>query len=377
MAAACDSAGDSLDYRVISEWIAAGAPEPKASDPEIKGLVLYPAAVRLKPGETQQVLVQALYSDGRIEDVTHWAKYSGTDDSVALVDDTGRVKVTGHGEAYVSVWFASQIGRVTMTSPYDTSLDPKVFASAERHNSIDEKNLAKLASLRIPPSPGASDAVFLRRAYLDATGTLPTLGQVEAFLSDPHHDKRARLVDRLLESAQFVDYWSYKWSDLLLVSSQKLPAPAMWAFYRFVRDNVGRNVAWDRFARSVITAQGSTLSNGGANFFVLHRDPIDLAENASMAFMGLALTCCALPQPSTGKMDAGPVLRVCQSVWPREAEGWRNDRRRRRDGSRRRGDRASAAWGRNASATPRWRGDGTLRPPLASRGAGRLARAAG
>jgi hypothetical protein len=281
----------SLEYRVIAEWIAAGTPGPTASDPEIKALTLYPGAVRLKPGDVQQVLVQATYSDGRIEDVTHWSKFSSTDESVAAVDETGRLKVTGRGEAYVSIWFASQVGRITVTSPFETRLDPGVFASARRNNPIDDKNLAKLAALKIPPSSDCGDSVWLRRAYLDATGTLPPIEQVDAFLKDGSPDKRGKLIDRLLKSPEFVDYWAYKWSDLFLVSSQKLPAPAMWSFYRFVRESVARNVPWDQFARSIVTAQGSTLSNGAGNFFVLHRDPIDLTENASMAFMGLALTC--------------------------------------------------------------------------------------
>src|SRR5205085_7799120 len=134
----------SLEYRVIAEWIAAGMPGPSASDPEIRALTLWPTAVRLEPGQTQQILVQAAYSDGRVEDVTHWAKFSGTDDSVVTVDDAGQLKVNGRGEAFVSVWYASRVGRVAVTSPYTAKLDPQVFAAAPRHNPIDEKNLAKL-----------------------------------------------------------------------------------------------------------------------------------------------------------------------------------------------------------------------------------------
>jgi hypothetical protein len=281
----------SLEYRVIAEWIAAGMPGPSATDPEIRGLAVFPAAVRLAPGQVQQVLVQATYSDGRVEDVTQWAKFASTDDAVASVDDSGRLKVTGRGEGYVSVWFSSRVARVTVTSPHDAKIDPKVFASAPRHNPIDEKNLAKLESLRILPSPDAGDAAFLRRAYLDATGTLPTGREAEAFLSDKDPDRRAKLVDRLLDSPEYVDYWAYKWSDLLLVSSRKLAAPTMWSFYRFVRESVAKNVPWDRLARSILTAQGSTLTNGAAAFYVMHRDPIDLTESASMTFLGLSLTC--------------------------------------------------------------------------------------
>jgi uncharacterized protein DUF1553/uncharacterized protein DUF1549/Big-like domain-containing protein len=281
----------SHEYQVIAGWIAAGMPGPSAGDAEIRSLRIHPAAVRMEPGQGQQVLVQAAYSDGRVEDVTHWAKFSSTDDGVATVDEAGRLKVSGRGEAYVSVWFASRVGRATVTVPFDTKLDPDVFAKAPRKNPIDEKNLAKLAALRIPPSPDAGDAAFVRRAYLDATGTLPPVGQVEAFLEDRDPDKRTKLVDGLLDRSEFVDYWAYKWSDVLLVSSRKLPGSSMWSFYQFVRRSVANNVPWDRFARSIVTAQGSTLSNGAANFYVMHRDPIDLTESTSMTFLGISLTC--------------------------------------------------------------------------------------
>ena len=105
-------------------------PGPTALDPQVRSLTLYPASARLKPGQVQQVLVQATYSDGRVEDVTHWARFNSTDETVAAVDDDGRLKVTGMGEAFVSVWFASLVGRMTVTSPYETKLDPRVFAAA-------------------------------------------------------------------------------------------------------------------------------------------------------------------------------------------------------------------------------------------------------
>jgi hypothetical protein len=282
---------ESLEYRIIAEWIASGMPRPQDDDPRVVQLFVLPEAVTLKPGDHQQILVQAAYSDGRVEDVTRWAKFASTDETVAKVDDNGRLKVEGHGEAAITVWFASRVQLVTITSPYETPIDPQIFAAAPRNNPIDEKNLAKLQALRVPPSPDCGDAAFLRRAYLDATGTLPPSDQVDAFLADHDLQKRAKLVDCLLESPEYVDYWAYKWSDLLLVSTQKLPGPAMWSFYRFVRRSVERNVPWDEFARTVITAKGNTLTNGAANYFVLHRDPIDLTESTSMAFLGLSLTC--------------------------------------------------------------------------------------
>ena len=235
--------------------------------------------------------MQATYSDGRVADVTSWAKFAATDETVSKVDESGRLSVVGRGEAAITVWYSSLVDRVTVTSPYDNSIDPAHFASAARRNDIDVKNLAKLETLRIPISGDCGDAAFLRRAYLDATGTLPPADLVNGFLVDTDSSKRDKLIERLLNSSEWVDYWTYKWADLLLVSSKKLPMPAVWSFYRFIRQSVVDNIAWDEFARRVLTAKGSTLANGAGNYFVLHRDPIDLTENASMAFLGMSLTC--------------------------------------------------------------------------------------
>ena len=267
-------------------------PGPSATDPGD------PRADRLSgrrppgPGQTQQVLVQATYSDGRVEDVTHWAKFASTDDAVASVDDAGRLKVNGRGEGYVSVWFASRVARVTVTSPFEAKLDPKVFAAAPRNNPIDEKNLAKLGVAadpavarcrrrRVPPPR-------LPRCHRHAADGRSRSRRSSTITTRPPGRSWSTACST---SPEYVDYWAYKWSDLLLVSSRKLPAPSMWSFYRFVRESVASNVPWDRFARSILTAQGSTLSNGAAAFYVLHRDPIDLTESASMAFLGLSLTC--------------------------------------------------------------------------------------
>jgi hypothetical protein len=284
-------AADSPEYRILSEWIAAGTPPPSADDARVIKVEVLPRAIRSEPGRAQRLLVQATYSDGRVRDVTRWARFDATDVGVARVDDSGQVTVVGPGVGSVSVGFSSLVDLATFTVPYPTAVDPSAFDAAARHNPIDDLNLARLRALNIPPSPPADDATFLRRAYLDATGTLPPVAVVEAFLADPDPEKRSGLVDRLLASPEYVDYWSYKWSDLLLISSKKLPAPALWAFYRHVREAVERNEPWDDFARGIVTARGSTLSNGAANYFVLHRDPIDLTESTSMAFLGLSLTC--------------------------------------------------------------------------------------
>jgi hypothetical protein len=282
----------SPDYEIFADWIASGCPAPRASDPAIQRLEVFPTEAVLKPKDTLQMVVRAWYSDGHSEDVTRWVKFNSSEDLVAAVDADGKVRVAGHGEAAITMWYSNLVASSRIVSPLPNTIDPKVFAAAPRHNFIDGLVLKKLESLRIPPSPPCSDAVFIRRAFLDAAGILPTPKEVEKFLADQRTDKRARLIDDLLKRPEFVDYWAYKWSDMLLVSTRKLPQPAVWSFYQHIRQSVADNKPWDEFAKGILTARGSTLRNGAANYFVLHKDVTDLTEATAVTFMGMSITCC-------------------------------------------------------------------------------------
>jgi Protein of unknown function (DUF1553)/Protein of unknown function (DUF1549) len=282
---------DSLEYRVIAEWIAAGAPRPSDGDATVTGLEVFPATAVLKLGAEQQIVVLAKYSDGRLRDVTRWVRYGSSDEGVASVDDFGHVKMNGSGEAAITLWYASRVLYARMGVPYANQVDPSVYAKFQRHNYIDDLVLTKLKALNIAPSGPASDATFIRRAFLDAAGVLPTSEEVEDFLADQAADKRAKLIDGLLERDEFVDYWAYKWSDLMLISSRKLRGNAMWAFYNWIRDGVKEDKPWNKFAYEIFTSSGDTRQNGALNYYVLHKDPIDLTETATEAFMGNRITC--------------------------------------------------------------------------------------
>jgi hypothetical protein len=283
---------DGPDYQILSDWIASGAPAPRETDATIRRLEVFPPAAVLKPKDKLQVLVRAWYSDGHAEDVTRWAKFNSSEDLVATVDPDGQVVVAGNGEAAITVWYSNLVASCRIVSPLPNKIDPKVFKNATRHNFIDELVLKKLEALRIPPSADCSDAVFIRRAYLDAAGILPAPAEVRKFVADKAADKRARLIDALLRRSEFVDYWAYKWSDMLLVSTRKLPQPGLWAFYQYIRQSVADNKPWDRFAHEIVTARGSTLRNGAANYFVLHKDVTDLTESTAVTFLGMSVTCC-------------------------------------------------------------------------------------
>ncbi len=281
----------SFEYRVLAEWIAAGAPGPRPDDARITRLEVLPPAALLQPGATQQLSVRATFSDGHTEDVTRWAKFNAVNTSVAGVDESGRVTVSGHGETTVSAWYLSQLAITTITSPYAKPVPAALFTNSPRRNFIDDLVLEKLRELNLPPSPRSTDSEFLRRAFLDTIGVPPTADETRAFLADRSAGKRDALIDSLLARPEFIDYWSYRWSDLLLVNSDKLPQTAMWAYYNWIRKNVAANTPWDRFVRDLVTATGSTLDHGAGNFYILHDEPTKMAETVSVAFLGFSINC--------------------------------------------------------------------------------------
>ena len=279
---------DSSHAQILLDWIRAGAPGPKADEPTLAKIELFPPPALLAPKDKFRILVRGTYSDGSMADVTPWVRFASTADLVAGVDEDGKVSVGAAGEAAITATVGTKIAALTVTVPFPAA---KVETGASA-NFIDDHVHAKLRELNLPPSERCTDSEFVRRAYLDACGVLPKPEEAAAFLADASPNKRAKLIDALLERPEFTDYWAHKWSDLLLVSSRKLPQPAMWAFYRAVRQAVAENVPWDRFARGVVTASGSTLANGPANYFAMHKEVTELVESTTVTFLGTSINCC-------------------------------------------------------------------------------------
>jgi len=282
---------DSPEYEVIAGWIAQGMPAPRDSDARVTEIRVLPHEASLRPGAEQQLLVTAVFSDGHTADVTRWAKYDSGDESVATVGNDGHVTMHGYGEAPVTVWYQSHVAFSRLRIPFPYKLESTVFSNAPRNNFIDDSILKHLQLLHIPPSPPANDSAFIRRAYLDAAGILPIPSEVEKFLKDSSPNKRNQLIDVLMKRPEFADYWAYKWSDLLLVSSNRLSNGEMWSYYNWIHDSVANDKPWNQFVAQVVTATGNTQENGAANYWLVHRDPLDTSENMAQAFLGINITC--------------------------------------------------------------------------------------
>jgi len=318
---------DSLDYRILADWIVGGASAPSTDDPEVVEVRVHPERMNLRAGEQARVLVTARFSDGSTRDVTRWAKFSSADESVARVDDDGRLEVLGPGEGAISVWYSSRVALGRITVPYGADLDDAIFASAPRHNLIDDLVLAQLERLGLEPSPPADDSEFVRRVHLDTIGRLPTADETRAFLADADPEKRRKLIDQLLERPEFVDYWTYRWSDLLMVNGTLLRPEAVKAFYGWIRSNVEANVSWDEFARRLVTARGSAQTEGATNFYALHQDPESMTENLCQAFLGLSLNCARCHNHPLEKWTNDQYYAMANLFARVRAKGWGGDPR--------------------------------------------------
>lgn len=156
---------------------------------------------------------------------------------------------------------------------------------------IDELVFDRLAALGITPARDCSDAVFLRRAFLDVIGTLPTAAEAARFLDDTRGDKRRILIDHLLQRDEFADYWAMKWSDLLRVKAEfpiNLWPNAAQAYHRWIHASLRDNMPFDRFARELLTSSGSNFRVGPVNFYraLQNREPRGIARGVALTFMG-------------------------------------------------------------------------------------------
>ena len=292
----------SRDYELLVAWIKGGAPGPGVERPLVK-LVVSPSQRTGEPGLTQQLRVDAHYADGTSRDVTAWAKFDSLDEGLVSVTRDGFCTVAGRGQAPVMVRFEGQADIAMFVIPYGP---PARLEGWVDNNVIDTLAANKFRELGIEPSPLCDDATFLRRIFLDATGTLPTRSEVDEFLAGPQsglsvNERRTQWIDRVLGrvdspncglyNERYAAYWTLKWSDLIRNNSRDLQETGMWALHNWIKGAFRENLSFDKFVSQLVQGKGSSYSNGPANYFIVNNTPQILAESTSQLFLGTRLTC--------------------------------------------------------------------------------------
>ncbi len=289
----------SREYRMLLEWIQAGAPGPAPDEPHVKTIALAPVDLSLKLQERRQMTVTATYTDGRHRDVTWLTQFAVNDAGVLEVSPTGEIKALRQGATAVRAHFHGQVTVATMTIPFDRPLDAARLA--QRNNLIDEHVFNKLAALRIPPADLCSDQAFIRRATLDATGTLPTPDEIRSFIADSDPHKRARWIDSLLERPEYVDYWTLLLGDLFQNRKERdhdvRGAKGVRDFQAWLREQVAANRPWDELVRTVLTASGKSSDRPEVGYYIVNvgeqqnADKSEIVSAVAQAFLGTRIGC--------------------------------------------------------------------------------------
>ncbi len=292
----------SRDYELLLAWIRGGAPAPATEHP-IARLVVTPNQRLGQPGLRQQLRVDAVYADGSTRDVTAWAKFDSMDEGLVSVTRDGFCTVSGRGQAPVMVRFEGHADVAMFVIPYGA---PARLEGWVNQNAIDELAANKFRELGIDPSPLCDDTTFLRRIFLDATGTLPARDEVDEFLANisghpSKTDVRAVWIDRVLGltespkkglyNERYAAYWTLRWSDLIRNNSRDLQETGMWALHNWIKGSFRDNLPFDKFVSLLVQGKGSSFSNGPANYFIVNNTPQILAESTSQLFLGTRLTC--------------------------------------------------------------------------------------
>ena len=282
---------DTEYYDTLLRWLKAGANNDQGEVPKVLSVELYPKVAVLDGADTtQQLTVRAKYSDGTDRDVTNLAVFLTNNETAASVSQDGLVTAHERGEAFIMARFETHtVGRHFITLPKGLQYtDPKT----PEFNFVDNLVYSKLKKLRIIPSDVCSDEVFLRRAYLDICGVMPTVEEYHRFMDSKEPKKREQLVDELLDRKEFVELWVMKWAELLQIrTTNQISYKSMLRYYNWVQDKIARNVPTDQMVKELLGSSGGTFANAATNYYQNERDTLKTSENVAQVFMGMRIQC--------------------------------------------------------------------------------------
>ena len=283
---------NSTNYEAILNWVRSGAPygeEGEASGRVVR-VEVEPDEVVLAPEGKFRLLVTAHLSNGQQEDITDQVLYASNNSEVVKVDEQGQVAAVRTGETSVMIRasgyaVSARVGVIAKPIPR--------YPKMPVNNFIDEFVFAKLKKFNILPSELSSDTEFLRRVCLDLTGTLPPPARVREFAASKDRGKRQKLVKVLLDTPEFVDYWTFRFADLFRVAryANQIDARSAYVYQRWIRASIAANKPYDQIARERIAAQG--YGDASPHYFPTSevRNPEQKMGEQVRVFLGRRFDC--------------------------------------------------------------------------------------
>jgi hypothetical protein len=276
--------------RLMLRWISEGA-RLDDDDNEVARIVkieIEPTEQILFAGESQQIRVTAIDAAGTRRCVTTEAEYESNADVIADVDPQGLIQASEiPGAAAILVRYLGHVAvcRITLPRPGVS------FEKPPEQNIVDGFVWAKLKELGIAPSGLANDSTFMRRVYLDTIGTLPTTAEARQFLADQSPNKRAKLIDSLLERDEYADYMTMRWLDILRADQLIVSPQGAVAMQRWLRKSFAQNRPFDAVARDLLTVQGNTSAEGPGSFYKILKTPDEASRSISQLLLGVRIEC--------------------------------------------------------------------------------------
>jgi hypothetical protein len=286
---------DSVYNKALLEWITAGAPDDSADVAKVTGIEVFPSQIVMEgKNATQQITVRATYSDGTDRDVTNLALFMSNNDPTATIDKQGLVTSGDRGAAFMLARFSVySVTAQVLVIPAQLQYERPKLAETNYIDTLVDENLHKL---RILPSGICTDEEFVRRAFIDIAGVYPEAKDMRAFLADTNSNKRAALVDSLLERKEFTELWVMKWAELLQIrSSINNNQPPFYKnallYYNWLSERIGKNIPINEIVVELLASTGGTVSSPAVNFYQTELDQLKLTENVAQVFMGMRIQC--------------------------------------------------------------------------------------
>jgi hypothetical protein len=277
-------------WAALHNWIGEGLQLDKPETPSLARIEILPKQRVLRDAsDRQQLSVNGYFSDGTVQDLTALTVFTSSNESVASVNDDGLVEKTGRGETAILARYLDRMATADVT--FLEEVPGFQWSNPPENNFVDSHSFSKLKQLQILPSEVCTDEEFLRRAYLDLTGRLPRIDETQTFLANQSEGRRASLIDSLLETDDFAEFWTLKWSDILRSNSKKLTVTGTHKFQRWVYDGIRTDTGLDKLAHELLTASGSVFENPAASYWRASRDPNDATETTAQLFLGIRIQC--------------------------------------------------------------------------------------
>ena len=277
------------EWDLVSRWIRQGMPYGSAEDPVLQKIEAVPAVREMNFKGRQQLSVLAHYSDGSVRDVTRLASYEPNHPEMAIPNAAGRITIEDvPGEVAVMVRFQGQVGVFRAIIPQGIPVN----RTPPEKGFIDKLVFGKLRQLGIPPAELCDDAAFIRRVSIDLTGKLPTVAETNAFVASNDPAKRDQLVDRLVDSPGYADYFANKWGAVLRNKRrQATDIQYTYRFHAWIRRALRDNMPYDQFVRSVLTATGDSENHPPSAWYREVTTSTQQMEDVAQLFLGMRLAC--------------------------------------------------------------------------------------